>query len=151
VTDVVVDVGDYVLSEAGGPPDYTAGDWDCTPVAASGDTVQVGSGDHVTCTIANTFNGSPTTPPTSPTTPTTPPTTPMTHPSSQSPTQSPPAGGGTSTSGTGGTGTSGESTSGASGGALPFTGLPSTLLVAAGLVMILIGLPMMWAVRRRGT
>ncbi|GAA3617811.1 hypothetical protein GCM10022236_20050 [Microlunatus ginsengisoli] len=55
VTDQTVQVGDYDLSEAGGPDGYTASDWVCTGADVSAATsVTVAPGDDVTCTITNT-------------------------------------------------------------------------------------------------
>ena len=53
VTDVPVAIGDYVLSESGGPAGYTAGAWSCTGGTLTGSTVTVGLGEDVTCTINN--------------------------------------------------------------------------------------------------
>ena len=53
-------VGDYDLAESGGPSGYTASAWSCVdgsgrPVAmADDDTLSLGAGDDVTCTITNT-------------------------------------------------------------------------------------------------
>ncbi|PJJ56830.1 hypothetical protein CLV56_1043 [Mumia flava] len=53
VTDVAVAIGDYDLSESGGPDGYTAGDWSCEGGLLSGSTVTIGLGQDVTCTIVN--------------------------------------------------------------------------------------------------
>lgn len=48
------DAGTYDLSESG-PSDYTASDWECVGGnQADADTVEIGLGDSVTCTITNT-------------------------------------------------------------------------------------------------
>ena len=55
-------VGDYALSETGGPAGYDPSAWTCTkaagqgsvPVTVTDGTVTVGLGDDVTCTITNT-------------------------------------------------------------------------------------------------
>ena len=54
VTNQPVDPGNYVLSESGGPPGYTASNWFCTGGTLTGDTVAVVNGADVTCTIVNT-------------------------------------------------------------------------------------------------
>jgi uncharacterized repeat protein (TIGR01451 family) len=46
------DAGSYDLSEAG-PAGYDASDWSCTGGQVDGDTVDVGLGDDITCTITN--------------------------------------------------------------------------------------------------
>ncbi|MGV1010645.1 MAG: LPXTG cell wall anchor domain-containing protein, partial [Dermatophilaceae bacterium] len=53
VTNVVVDAGDYDLSESGGPDGYTAGDWNCTSGTLDGATVTVPNGAEIICTIIN--------------------------------------------------------------------------------------------------
>jgi fimbrial isopeptide formation D2 family protein len=53
VTNVPVQVGDYDLSESGGPPGYTSSDWVCVGGSQDGATVTVGAGEDVTCTINN--------------------------------------------------------------------------------------------------
>ncbi|MBO0899434.1 hypothetical protein J1G43_05595 [Cellulomonas sp. zg-ZUI22] len=55
VTGVDVSAGDYTLSEADGPADYTASDWSCEGGTLDGDTVTVANGEAVTCTVTNTF------------------------------------------------------------------------------------------------
>ncbi len=51
------DAGTYDLSEAG-PAGYLASDWDCVGGSQTdGDTVSVGLGEDVTCTITNTAMG----------------------------------------------------------------------------------------------
>ncbi len=48
------DAGIYNLSESGGPAGYDASAWDCTGESqADDDTVSVGLGDDITCTITN--------------------------------------------------------------------------------------------------
>ena len=48
------DAGIYDLSESGGPAGYDASAWDCTGESqADDDTVSVGLGDDITCTITN--------------------------------------------------------------------------------------------------
>ena len=55
VTNQPVPVGDYSLSESGGPAGYTAGTWSCTGGAAfAGSTVTLAAGSSATCTITNT-------------------------------------------------------------------------------------------------
>ena len=55
VTNQPVPVGDYLLSEAGGPDGYAPGSWACTGGAAfAGDTVTLAAGSNATCTITNT-------------------------------------------------------------------------------------------------
>ncbi|HXG75484.1 MAG TPA: hypothetical protein VNJ53_02850 [Gaiellaceae bacterium] len=46
------DQGSYDLSESG-PAGYEASDWECTDGQEDGDTVEVGLGDDITCTITN--------------------------------------------------------------------------------------------------
>jgi hypothetical protein len=57
VTDAIVPIGGFQLSEAGGDPGYAASAWSCTgsatPVTAGG-VVTVGLDENVTCTITNT-------------------------------------------------------------------------------------------------
>ncbi|MBE7699888.1 isopeptide-forming domain-containing fimbrial protein [Oerskovia sp. Sa1BUA8] len=63
VTGADVEVGDYALSETGGPAGYEASDWTCeipgidggaaTPVPVADGTVQVGVGQTVVCTVVN--------------------------------------------------------------------------------------------------
>ncbi len=73
VTDVVVEPGDYELSESG-PEGYAPGSWACEGGSLNGSTVTVPEGGDVTCRIVNTFV-TPTPTPTCPT-PTTAPGTP---------------------------------------------------------------------------
>jgi uncharacterized repeat protein (TIGR01451 family) len=47
------DAGSYDLSESGGPAGYDASDWVCTEGQVDGDTVSVGLGEDITCTITN--------------------------------------------------------------------------------------------------
>ncbi len=56
IVNVPVQVGNYNLSESGGPAGYDASDWVCVGETAQpdGDTVTIGLGDDVTCTITNT-------------------------------------------------------------------------------------------------
>lgn len=67
VTDVIVGIGDYALTESGGPSDYTASLWSCTGGTLNGATVTVAANSDVKCTIINTLQLAPTTP--SPSTP----------------------------------------------------------------------------------
>ena len=53
VTAAVVQVGDYNLSEAGGPGGYTPSDWDCGDADLTGSTVTVPLAANVTCSIVN--------------------------------------------------------------------------------------------------
>ena len=53
VVDQTVDPGDYDLSESGGPPGYTAGDWICDGGTLDGTTLTLADGDDVVCTITN--------------------------------------------------------------------------------------------------
>ena len=53
VTDRIVPIGNYVLSESDGPSQYTPSDWTCQGGRLSGTTVTVNVGDRVTCTINN--------------------------------------------------------------------------------------------------
>jgi LPXTG-motif cell wall-anchored protein len=53
ITDAVVEVGDYDLSESGGPTGYTASDWDCGDATIGTSTVTVGTDDDIICTITN--------------------------------------------------------------------------------------------------
>ncbi|PIR83989.1 hypothetical protein COU18_01105 [Candidatus Kaiserbacteria bacterium CG10_big_fil_rev_8_21_14_0_10_51_14] len=64
VTDAVVTPGTYDLSEVG-PAGYTASDWVCTGAALQddSDTVTVGAGEHVICTITNDDDAPPPVPP----------------------------------------------------------------------------------------
>lgn len=55
VSRVPVPVGDYALAEADGPAGYAAGPWSCTGGALATDTVTVGAGADVTCTVTNTL------------------------------------------------------------------------------------------------
>lgn len=55
VTNAVVTPGDYMLSESGGPTDYTSGGWSCVGASVVGGVVTLASGDAATCTIVNTF------------------------------------------------------------------------------------------------
>jgi choice-of-anchor A domain-containing protein len=64
VRNVVVETGDYQLSESGGPDHYTEGDWTCVGGAQQGSTVTIAAGDDVTCTITNTYSPPPPPPPT---------------------------------------------------------------------------------------
>lgn len=50
------DQGSYDLSESG-PDGYVASDWVCSGGQVDGDTVSVGLGDDITCTITNTAKG----------------------------------------------------------------------------------------------
>ncbi len=54
ITSAIVPIGSYDLSESGGPLGYAASDWVCVGVTQDdGDTVTLGAGDNVTCTITN--------------------------------------------------------------------------------------------------
>lgn len=54
VTNVPVDVGEYTLSESGGPTGYTAGEWSCVGAEEFiGSDVTIDVGENVTCTINN--------------------------------------------------------------------------------------------------
>ena len=53
VTNALVAVGTYTLSESG-PPGYTAGAWSCVGATASGSQVTLAEGQAATCTIVNT-------------------------------------------------------------------------------------------------
>jgi len=53
VTDVIVQPGDYILSETNGPADYTAGSWSCSAGTLVDATVTIAAGDVATCTINN--------------------------------------------------------------------------------------------------
>jgi large repetitive protein len=61
VTDVVVQVGDYRLSESG-PQGYSPSAWTCIGGTVNGSTVSVGVGARVTCTVTNTDTGAVTPP-----------------------------------------------------------------------------------------
>ena len=54
VTGAPVQVGDYVLSESGGPAGYTASDWSCVGAPIANGTVTIALDQDVTCTITNT-------------------------------------------------------------------------------------------------
>ena len=54
VTGAPVQVGDYVLSESGGPAGYTASDWSCVGAPVANGTVTIALDQDVTCTITNT-------------------------------------------------------------------------------------------------
>ncbi|MGH1561951.1 prealbumin-like fold domain-containing protein [Mumia sp. DW29H23] len=56
VTGVTVEAGEYALAEDGGPPGYTASDWDCGGAVVAASIVTVPNGADVTCTITNTFD-----------------------------------------------------------------------------------------------
>ena len=47
------DAGSYDLSESGGPDGYAASSWVCSAGQVDGDSVSVGLGDDITCTITN--------------------------------------------------------------------------------------------------
>ena len=53
VTNALVAVGTYTLSESG-PPGYTAGAWSCVGGSAAGNQVTLAEGQTATCTIVNT-------------------------------------------------------------------------------------------------
>jgi len=55
VTSQTVTPGSYNLSETGGPSGYVASDWVCVGADSQtdADTVEIGLGDNVTCTITN--------------------------------------------------------------------------------------------------
>ena len=54
VTDQAVPVGDWILSESGGPAGYTPGTWSCTGATFAGTTVTIVPGTVATCTVTNT-------------------------------------------------------------------------------------------------
>ena len=54
VTGAAVQVGDYGLSESGGPTGYTASAWVCVGAPVTSGTVTIGLDQDVTCTITNT-------------------------------------------------------------------------------------------------
>ena len=54
VTGAPVQVGDYVLSESGGPAGYTASEWSCVGAPVANGTVTIALDQDVTCTITNT-------------------------------------------------------------------------------------------------
>ena len=62
VTGVVVTIGNYDLSESGGPADYTAGAWTCNGGSLTDSTVTVGLHADVTCDITNTYSPPPSPP-----------------------------------------------------------------------------------------
>ncbi len=63
VTAVSVRVGNYVLTESGGPSGYTAAAWVCIGATISGDTVTVVLGARIVCTIVSTHRTPPPAPP----------------------------------------------------------------------------------------
>ena len=54
VTNQAVPVGDWSLSESGGPAGYTPGTWSCTGATLAGTTLTIVPGTVATCTITNT-------------------------------------------------------------------------------------------------
>lgn len=54
VTNRTVRIGDYLLSEQGGPTGYTPSDWDCGDAVLVGNRLTVGLDENITCTIRNT-------------------------------------------------------------------------------------------------
>ncbi|MFD6163669.1 hypothetical protein ACFWFR_00655 [Oerskovia sp. NPDC060287] len=54
VTNRKVRIGDYTLSEQGGPTGYTPSDWDCGDAVLVGNRLTVGLDENITCTIRNT-------------------------------------------------------------------------------------------------
>jgi len=54
VTGAPVEIGDYALSESGGPAGYTASDWSCVGAPVANGTVTIALDQDVTCTITNT-------------------------------------------------------------------------------------------------
>ena len=48
-----VSAGTYTLSESGGPPGYTAGDWSCTGGVLTGASLELVLGESAVCTIVN--------------------------------------------------------------------------------------------------
>ena len=48
-----VSPGSYALSQTGGAPGYTTGPWSCTGGTVSGNTVTLGYGQNVTCSITD--------------------------------------------------------------------------------------------------
>ncbi len=55
ITNATVTAGTYILSEAGGPSGYSAGNWECTgnATAVNENTLTIAVGEIVTCTITN--------------------------------------------------------------------------------------------------
>src|SRR3989344_2353932 len=43
----------YTLGESGGPNGYSAGDWDCGDARLEGNSLTIGLGENITCTITN--------------------------------------------------------------------------------------------------
>ena len=62
VSGVVVPIGDYALSESGGPSGYAASAWTCSGGTVSGARVRVAENALVTCQITNTFQAATATP-----------------------------------------------------------------------------------------
>jgi hypothetical protein len=56
VTGAALPAGDFKLSEAAGPTDYTASGWVCVGGTLNGSTLTLGLAQSVTCTITNTQN-----------------------------------------------------------------------------------------------
>jgi choice-of-anchor A domain-containing protein len=54
VTGQVVEAGEYLVAESGGPGGYTAGEWNCTGAEVAGSAVTIEDGDDAVCTIVNT-------------------------------------------------------------------------------------------------
>ena len=133
VVDQTVDPGDYDLSESGGPPGYTAGDWVCDGGTFDGTTLTLADGDDVTCTITNDDVASDPSPSATATT------------ISPSPGTSPSA-----TGGTGGTGTDPADSSDLDpSGALPDTGGPSWVWLLLALAALLGGTALLRSSRAR--
>ena len=53
ITNRPVAIGNYVLSETGGPTGYTPSNWTCDNGTLNADTITVGLGDNITCRINN--------------------------------------------------------------------------------------------------
>ena len=53
VTGAPVQIGDYALSESGGPAGYTASTWSCVGAPVANGTVTIALDQDVTCTITN--------------------------------------------------------------------------------------------------
>jgi hypothetical protein len=128
VTNVVVPVGDYTLSESGGPSGYDSRGWVCTGGTLNSDVVTVVDESTVNCTVTNVSTTGGNVLPNE-----------TTSPNATSP-----------GSGSSGGGSGSESTAG-SGEALAATGDPAARVAAFGVALILIGGAGVWlAVRRHG-
>ncbi|MEU0490958.1 hypothetical protein ABZ249_17155 [Nocardiopsis sp. NPDC006139] len=145
VTGAAVVPGDYELGEAG-PEGYTAGPWSCRAEGsdeelATGGTVEVGPGEHVTCRVLNTFVPGPGPGP-SPSPSPSPSPTPSPSPSpGEEPSPSPEPGG---------PGPRPQAPDGPPDrGGLPVTGTPVLGAVAAAALLIAAGVISLFLVRRR--